>query len=49
MILPFWTSFLIRVYAWIAILKDEGLLNQLLLRLGLIARPLGISTPRPPS
>jgi putrescine transport system permease protein len=33
-ILPFWTSFLIRVYAWIAILKPEGLLNQLLLALG---------------
>ena len=30
-ILPFWTSFLIRVYAWIGILKQEGLLNQLLL------------------
>ena len=29
-ILPFWTSFLIRVYAWIGILKPEGLLNQLL-------------------
>ena len=27
-IAPFWTSFLIRVYAWIAILKDEGLLNH---------------------
>jgi putrescine transport system permease protein len=41
-ILPFWTSFLIRVYAWIGILKDEGLLNALLLRLGLIAQPLVI-------
>jgi putrescine transport system permease protein len=30
-ILPFWTSFLIRVYAWIGILKQEGLLNQFLL------------------
>ena len=29
-ILPFWTSFLIRIYAWIAILKPEGLLNQAL-------------------
>src|SRR3712207_8194296 len=29
-VLPFWTSFLIRVSAWIGILKDEGLLNQLL-------------------
>jgi putrescine transport system permease protein len=41
-ILPFWTSFLIRVYAWIAILKQEGLLNQLLLALGMIATPLDI-------
>ena len=41
-ILPFWTSFLIRVYAWIGILKNEGLLNNLLLWLGLIAQPLVI-------
>jgi putrescine transport system permease protein len=41
-ILPFWTSFLIRVYAWIGILKKEGLLNQLLLYLGLISEPLTI-------
>jgi len=34
-ILPFWTSFLIRVYAWIGILKDEGLLNQFLGLFGL--------------
>ena len=27
-ILPFWTSFLIRIYAWIGILKNEGLLNR---------------------
>ncbi len=33
--LPFWTSFLIRVYAWIMILKDQGLLNQALALLGL--------------
>lgn len=39
-ILPFWTSFLIRVYAWIGILKPEGLLNQFLFFLGLIDRPL---------
>ena len=39
-ILPFWTSFLIRVYAWIGILKQEGLLNQLLLATGLIDDPL---------
>jgi putrescine transport system permease protein len=40
MILPFWTSFLIRVYAWIGILKPEGLLNQFLLWLGVIDAPL---------
>jgi putrescine transport system permease protein len=41
-ILPFWTSFLIRVYAWMGILKDEGLLNGLLLGLGVIDQPLVI-------
>ncbi len=41
-ILPFWTSFLIRVYAWIGILKNNGLLNQLLMNLGLIDTPLEI-------
>ncbi len=41
-ILPFWTSFLIRVYAWIGILKPEGLLNVLLMDLGLIDEPLQI-------
>lgn len=39
-ILPFWTSFLIRVYAWIGILKPEGLLNQFLLAFGAIDEPL---------
>jgi putrescine transport system permease protein len=39
---PFWTSFLIRVYAWIAILKDEGLLNHALMAVGLIDAPLTI-------
>jgi putrescine transport system permease protein len=38
--LPFWTSFLIRVYAWTAILKPNGLLNDFLIGLGLIAAPL---------
>jgi len=41
-ILPFWTSFLIRVYAWIGILKKEGLLNLLLMNMGLISEPLTI-------
>ena len=39
-VVPFWTSFLIRTYAWMFILRSEGLLNHLLLRGGLIARPL---------
>jgi putrescine transport system permease protein len=42
-ILPFWTSFLIRVYAWIGILKPEGLLNQVLLAIGIIDQPLIIT------
>src|ERR1700674_574263 len=41
-ILPFWTSFLIRVYAWIGILSREGFLNQALMGLGLISEPLEI-------
>ena len=41
-ILPFWTSFLIRVYAWIGILKKEGLLNLALAGLGLADQPLTI-------
>jgi putrescine transport system permease protein len=41
-IAPFWTSFLVRIYAWILILKDEGLLNHALMSLGLIDAPLAI-------
>jgi putrescine transport system permease protein len=41
-ILPFWTSFLIRVYAWIGILKGNGLLNNFLISVGLIDQPLVI-------
>ncbi|MEN5426871.1 ABC transporter permease subunit [Stenotrophomonas pennii] len=41
-VLPSWTSFLIRVYAWIGILDRNGLLNQLLLKIGLIDQPLQI-------
>jgi spermidine/putrescine transport system permease protein len=36
---PFWTSFLIRTYAWVTILKSEGLLNGLLLYWNVISRP----------
>ena len=38
--LPFWTSFLIRVYAWIEILQPSGLVNRLLLATGLVATPV---------
>jgi spermidine/putrescine transport system permease protein len=36
---PFWTSFLIRTYAWVTILKSQGLLNSLALQFGLITEP----------
>jgi putrescine transport system permease protein len=39
-ILPFWTSFLLRVYAWIGILKNNGLINNFLMWLGIIDQPL---------
>ena len=41
-ILPFWTSFLIRVYSWMGILGNEGVLNQFLLWLGIIGEPMQI-------
>ena len=41
-ILPFWTSFLIRVYAWIAILRPLGVLDQVLMGLGLTSAPLNL-------
>ncbi len=39
-ILPFWTSFLLRVYAWIGILKGNGVINNVLMSLGIIDSPL---------
>jgi len=39
-IVPFWTSFLIRIYAWINVLQHDGLLNKALLALGIIDKPL---------
>jgi spermidine/putrescine transport system permease protein len=39
-ILPFWTSFLVRTYAWLFLLRDTGLINTVLQRLGLIRAPL---------
>ena len=38
-VLPFWTSFLIRVYAWMTVLQRDGLLNQALLLLGIVETP----------
>jgi spermidine/putrescine transport system permease protein len=41
-LVPFWTNFIIRIYAWIMILRSEGLLNGLLLNIGLIREPLNL-------
>jgi putrescine transport system permease protein len=38
--LPFWTSFLLRVYAWKGILADQGVLNQMLMGLGITSEPV---------
>jgi spermidine/putrescine transport system permease protein len=40
LMIPFWTNFLVRTYAWILILRDTGLVNNLLMGLGLISQPL---------
>ncbi|MDP6080568.1 MAG: ABC transporter permease subunit [Arenicellales bacterium] len=39
-ILPFWTSFLLRIYAWMGLLADQGTINNILIYLGLINRPI---------
>ena len=39
-ILPFWTSLLLRVYAWIGLLKANGVINNVLMSLGVIHEPL---------
>lgn len=39
-ILPFWTSFLLRVYSWMGLLADQGTINNLLIALGLIDEPI---------
>ena len=39
-VIPFWSSFLLRVYAWKIILQNNGILNLLLLKLGIISEPL---------
>lgn len=39
-ILPFWTSFLLRVYAWIGLLSNQGVINQILMGLGITQEPI---------
>src|ERR1700729_477413 len=39
-VLPFWTSFLLRVYAWIGLLKHDGIINNILMSVGVIHQPL---------
>jgi spermidine/putrescine transport system permease protein len=39
-VIPFWTSFLIRTYAWILLLRSEGVINSALIEAGLISEPL---------
>jgi len=39
-ILPFWTSFLLRVYAWIGLLSNQGVINQVLMSLGITREPI---------
>jgi spermidine/putrescine transport system permease protein len=41
-VIPFWTSFLIRTYAWMLILRTEGLVNTLLMNAGLVQQPLDL-------
>lgn len=42
LLIPFWTNFLIRVYAWMLLLRTEGLINRILVAIGLIPEPLQI-------
>jgi spermidine/putrescine transport system permease protein len=41
-IIPFWTNFLVRTYAWIELLRDEGVINNVLIALGLTDKPLDL-------
>lgn len=42
MMIPFWTNFLVRTYAWVLIFRADGILNTLLLKLGILEEPLSI-------
>ncbi len=45
-ILPFWTSYVVRSYAWLLVLAREGLINQTLMNIGLIAEPITLANTR---
>jgi len=45
-ILPFWTSYVVRSYAWLLVLAREGLVNQTLMNIGLIAEPVTLANTR---
>jgi len=46
-VLPFWTNFLIRMYAWIVLLNNEGLINRLLRAVGVTSDPVALMNNRP--
>lgn len=41
-ILPLWTNFLLRTYAWMVLLRDQGVINQMLIALGIIQAPMNL-------
>jgi spermidine/putrescine transport system permease protein len=45
-ILPFWTSYVVRSYAWLLVLAREGIVNQTLMQIGLIAEPITLANTR---
>jgi len=45
-ILPFWTSYVVRSYAWLLVLAREGIVNQTLMSIGLIAEPITLANTR---
>ncbi|MCR5662848.1 MAG: ABC transporter permease [bacterium] len=46
MMMPFWTSYLVRIFSWITLLQTEGVINNLLIYLGIISEPLNmLNTP----
>ena len=45
-VLPFWTSYVVRSYAWLLVLAREGMVNQTLMGLGLISEPLTLANTR---